>query len=129
MTDCNCVNEDIIIVTHGEKAEFSLFLEKNTLPRPYDLTNFDKFKATFLKSDETYLTITETDNANGSSIKKVSPDVLGQLDVILGPDDATALMPEYNLDIDLEWDKASTPNKKRKRVHKILNVEESKIDS
>jgi hypothetical protein len=36
-------NEDIIIVTQGEKAEFDIFLEKaSCYPRPIDLTDFDK---------------------------------------------------------------------------------------
>ena len=117
--------EQIIIVTRGEKAEFDIFLEKeNAFPRPVDLTNYEKFAAHFIKEDGDCLSVTEVANANGSSIQKVSPDLLGQLKVILGPNDTSFLKVGYAQDIDIEWDTAAEDSPKRKRLHKALNVED-----
>jgi hypothetical protein len=118
-------NEQVIIITKGEKAEFDIFLEKASgFPRPIDLTNFDKFKLC-LETESGVLEITEVANANGSSITKVSPDVLGQLKIVLGSADTINLREGFGQDMDIEWDNSVTPAPKRKRLHKSLNVEAS----
>lgn len=116
--------ETAVIITKGEKAEFDLFLEKKTLPRCFDLTNFDEFKLCFPTMSGTPLEITHVVNVNGSSVDKVAPDLLGQIKVILGTVDTLKLKADFAQDIDLEWDNSITPNPKRKRLHKILNVDD-----
>ena len=117
-------DDQIIIITQGEKAEFDIFLEKeNAFPRSVDLTNFTKFAAHFPGSASP-VSITETPNANGSKIEKVSPDLLGQLKVTLEPADTALLNEGFGQDICIEWDTVAEDNPKRKRLHKALNVEE-----
>jgi hypothetical protein len=118
-------NESVIIITRGEKVEFDIFLEKTTLPRPFDLTNFDLFKVVLPTSSGTPLVLTETINANGSIVEKITPDVLGHLKVTIFPEDSALLEPAFGQDIDLEWDNDASPNTKRKRLHKVLHVEDS----
>ncbi len=121
-------SDEIILVTKGEEAIFSIFLEKTTLPRPVDLTTFDEFKLCVISESGTPLELTETANANGSLIEKVAPDNLGQLRVTIKPADTLLLAVSFGQDIDIEWGIAASPTTpKRKRLHKILNVEDSCI--
>lgn len=122
MTTQNCSDEKIIIITRGEKAVFDIYVK--TLGRPFDLTNFNQFKLGLEKEDGSTLTITHTANANGSQIVKVSPDVLGHLQVTLGSVDTALLKVAFGQDMDLELNH-TTPNPKRRRLHKSLNVENS----
>ena len=116
---------EILIITLGEKATFSIFLEnKLTLPRPIDLTNFDKFVVCLPLAAGGFLEITEVANANGSVADKGgTSDLLGQIDVTVGEVDTALLKEGFGQDVDIEWDNATTPNPKRKRLHKVLNVE------
>lgn len=119
-------NENIIIITQGEYAEFDIFLEKESgLPRPIDLTDYDLFTLCLPTESGDCLNISQTENANGSSVVKVSPDVLGQLHVTLGPVDSAALKCGFGQDMDLEWDISGEDKPKRKRLDKALNVSES----
>lgn len=121
----NC-EEDLIIITQGEIANFDIFLEKASgFPRPIDLTNFDTFKVCLPLASGEYLVITQVANANGSVVSKVSPDTNGQLNVIVNSVDTALLKSGFAQDIDIEWDNAITPNTKRKKIQKVLNVETS----
>lgn len=118
-----------LFITRGEKAIFDIFLEKKDgLPRPVDLTNFDTFAASFPLETGSYLIITQVPNAAGSVIDKVSPDVLGQIKITLGPDDTQLLRTRLSQDLDIEWDNSVTPNTRRKRLTNILSIEDSTID-
>jgi len=120
-----CTINDTVIITQGEKAEFDMFLERpNTLPRPYPLTNFTKFKLCLPKTDGNWLEITEVANANGSQIDKTGDDVSGQLHVIVGKVDTALLQSGYQQDVCLSWDNAGETNTKKKNLKKFLNVEE-----
>lgn len=122
-------DESLIIITQGEIANFDIFLEKASgFPRPIDLTNFDTFKVCLPLSNGEYLVLSEVANANGSVVSKVAPDTNGQINVIVNSVDTANLNPAFAQDIDIEWDNATTPNTKRKKIQKILNVETSNCD-
>lgn len=117
-----------LFITRGEKAVFDIFLEKKDgLPRPVDLTNFDKFSASLALESGGYLQISEVANAAGSVINKVSPDVLGQINVTIGAADTQLLLARLSQDLDIEWDNASVANPRRKRITNILSVEDSTL--
>lgn len=119
-------NEEIVIITQGEIATFDIFLEKASgLPRPIDLTNFDTFKVCLPLETGDFLVLTEVANANGSVVAKVSPDTNGQINVIVNSVDTALLKVGFGQDIDIEWDNSGTPNTKRKKLQKALNVEDS----
>lgn len=121
MGEQNC-EEKVIIITRGEKAIFDIYLLN--VGRPFDLTNFNQFKLGLEKEDGTVLTITHTANGNGSQIEKQSPDAVGHLKVTLGAVDTKLLKVGFGQDMDLELNH-TTPNPKRRRLHKQLNVEDS----
>lgn len=118
-------NDTVVVITVGEKAEFDIFLEKESFPRCVDLTTFDKFKVCLPTEEGTPLEITEIVNANGSIVAKISGGTYGQLKVTLGVVDTNLLKVEFGQDIDIEWDIDASPGPKRKRLHKALNVEDS----
>jgi hypothetical protein len=119
------LDDELIIITRGEKATFDIFLEKkNSFPRPVDLTNFDAFKVCLPLDAGGFLEITDTVNANGSIVTQTGSPLLGQLNVVVGSADSLLLKGGFGQDIDVEWDNVATPNPKRKRINKALNVEE-----
>jgi len=109
-----------IVITQGEKAEFDVFL-KNENGRPFDLTSFNTFKVC-LDTGGVSLTVTQVANGNGSVVSKVSPDVLGNLRVVVGPVDCETLKVGDLTDIGIELDNSVTPNKKRLIIEKGLLV-------
>lgn len=122
-------NEEIVIITQGEIANFDIFLEKASgFPRPIDLTNFDTFKVCLPLESGSYLTLSEVANANGSVVSKVSPDTNGQINVIVNSVDSALLKVGFGQDISVEWDNSITPNTKRKNIQKVLNVESFNCD-
>ena len=110
-----------IVITQGEKAEFDIFL-KNENGRPFDLTAFNTFKVV-LDKDGTNLTLTQVANGNGSVVAKISPDVLGNLRVTVGPTDSNTLKLGELTNLGIELDNSSTPNKKRLIIEKGLLVQ------
>lgn len=114
-------NDEVIIITKGEDATFDIFLV-NQAGRPVDLTTFTEFKFC-VEGDAATIELSETPNANGSVVDKVAPDVLGQIRVTLDQVDTALLREGFSQDIDLEWGDGTT--RKRKRIHKGLNVEGS----
>ena len=119
--------DDVIVITRGEKAVINIFLEKpDSFPRPVDLTDFDEFEACFLNTiSGDPLVVTHVANANGSIIEKVSPDVLGQLKVTLEPTDTLLFeASDVTQDIDIQWNNSITPNKKRKRLYKVIMIDD-----
>lgn len=111
-----------IIITKGEKAVFSVYLMSNG--RPFDLTSFDEFKIC-IDGDADVIEVSQTANAAGSVVEKVSPDVLGHLKVTLFPVDTLNLREGFGQDADIEIDNSSSPAPKRRRLHKALNVQGS----
>ena len=120
-------DETALIITRGERAEFDIFLEKKTLPRSMDLSGFDKFKVCFDGDIEPF-TISEIANANGSIVTPIAGGIYGQLKVTLEPADTLKLKAQFGQDLDIECDNAATPNPKRKRLKKVLHVEDSICD-
>ena len=126
----NDIADNVNIVTQGEKAEFPIYLDNRLDGRPFDLTNFDEFtlKLPLVSGSNDYLSITQSANANGSSVVKTTPNECGRLDVTLGAADTQNLNPEFNQDMFLELNNSGTPNPKRIKLERALHVNDFPAD-
>lgn len=114
----------MITITVGEKAQFEIKL-RDIYGDPYDLSGFDKFKVCIPVGQGSGLTVSETPNANGSVVAKITGKTYQGLNVTLAAADTTGLEVEDRLYIDIELDNAGTPNPKRQRFKNALNVDDS----
>ena len=110
-------------IVQGERAVIRFLITDLDTKLPFDLTAKDKFLACIELASGSFLSITETPNANGSSFDKLGSSLLGQLELIIGPADTNLLRLDELLNIGYELDNATTPDPLRRNIEKALFVE------
>lgn len=111
----------MINIDKGEKKVFTIDFRLSN-GRPFDLTGYDKFRASIPKGSGEKLEVTQTVNANGSKVEILGNPILGILQVTIGKVDSNALEVGERLALDVEIDKTATPGPTRERFLDALNV-------
>lgn len=111
----------MIRIVAGEQAEFLIKLRDGE-GDPFDLTDFDK-ASLFLPVNGETLEVKETANANGSSIERQEPYVLGRLKVVLKTLDTRNLKVAERQDLGLTIDNSVDPAPRSKNLTASLSVE------
>jgi len=111
----------MIKIDKGEKKIFYVDLRLAN-GRPFDLTGYDKLRASIPKGSDDKLEITQTVNGNGSLVEVSGNVILGVLKITVGKNDSKNLVEGERLYLDIEIDKTATPGPIRERFVDALNV-------
>lgn len=120
--------ENQLSIDQGEDKEFNVYLV-DSKGRPIDVTDYDKSTISMPSSAESTpnVQLTEVDNPNGSSFKKVAPYTSGKFACVINRLDSVALKSGSNQDVYVQIEDTVAAVRKRIKIPGILNVEETPL--
>ena len=114
----------MLTITIGEKFTGELKL-RDVDGDPFDMSPYDKFKVCIPTGGGGGLVISETQNANGSVLSKITGKTYQGLNIVIGKDDSKGLTEYDRTYIDVELDNAGGTITKRQRIDNAVVIDGS----
>ena len=115
------IRQSQVNINRGSDKQFNIKLFDQD-GNPFNLTNYVQFQICIKISASNTLTISETANANGSTVDKDTPNELGRLLVDIKAADVATLRVMEGQDIDLKIAKAAGAEPRTFHFNNVLNV-------
>jgi len=116
-------SDGYVLITRGEKVSYLIRLRDES-GDPVDLNAYDEFKVCHEGDDGSAVVASQT--AVGDTVVVVDGDpLIGRLKVTLSEASTALLKVDELQDIDIELDNSGSPGARRRRLKRVLTVEDS----